>query len=96
MLKKKSIYTKYLYLLSQFFSPDLPNLGAQIRCDQNRYTAVQTDLKYPLTCQGEVRGKKVTLSDQQGLQVPCTLQSSGEEKYVKILKQFTVLPSIYC
>ena len=26
----------------------LPNLGAQIRCVKNRYTAVQTDLKYLL------------------------------------------------
>ena len=28
--------------------PDLPYLGAQIRCAQNRYTAVQTELKYLL------------------------------------------------
>ena len=28
--------------------PGLPDLGALIRCAQNRYTAVQTDLKYPL------------------------------------------------
>ena len=30
------------------FFPGLPNLGAQIRCAQNWYSAVQTDLKYPL------------------------------------------------
>ena len=50
--KKKSIYTKYLCFLSQqFFTTkvgDLTNLGAQISCAQNRYTAVQMDLKYPL------------------------------------------------
>ena len=39
MLKKKS---------TRIFSPGLPNLCAQIRCAQNRYTAFQTDLKYPL------------------------------------------------
>ena len=49
MLKKKSICMQYLFLLSQkAFFPGLPNLGAQIRCAHNRYTAVQTDLKYPL------------------------------------------------
>ena len=47
MPKKKSIYTKYLCLLSQLFFPGLPNLEAKIRCIQNRYTGVQTDLKYP-------------------------------------------------
>ena len=31
-----------------FFFPGLPNLGAQIRCAQNWYPAVQTHLKYPL------------------------------------------------
>ena len=48
MLEKKSIYTKYLCLLSQISAPGLPDLGAQIRHAQNQYTAVQTDLKYPL------------------------------------------------
>ena len=48
MLKKKSIYTKYLCLLSQKFFPGLPNLGSQNRCALNQYTTVQTDLKYPL------------------------------------------------
>ena len=43
MWKKKSIFTKYLFTF-----PGLPNLGAKIRCAQNRYTAVQTDPKYPL------------------------------------------------
>ena len=48
MLKKKSIYTKYPCLLLQFFFPSLPNLGAQIRCAQSLYAAIQTDLQYPL------------------------------------------------
>ena len=49
ILKKKSICTKYLCLLSQKnFFPGLPNLSVQIRCDQNRYTAVQMDVKHPL------------------------------------------------
>ena len=48
MLKKKS---KYLCVFSQnIFSPGLPNLGAQIRCAQNRYTAAQIDLKYAFYC----------------------------------------------
>ena len=38
------------------------------------------------TCHVEVRGKRVNLCDGQGLQVPCSLQFSGEEKYRKILK----------
>ena len=46
--KKKSIYMKYLCLLSQIFRPGSPNLGVQIRCLRNRYTAVQAGLKYPL------------------------------------------------
>ena len=47
ILKKNSTYMKYLYLLSQnFFSPRLTWFGAQIRCAQNQYTAVQADLKY--------------------------------------------------
>ena len=29
---KKSIYSKYLYFYKEIFLPDLPNLGAQIRC----------------------------------------------------------------
>ena len=38
---------KYLFLFSQMFLlTGLPNLGTQIRCAQNRYTAGQTDLKY--------------------------------------------------
>ena len=44
---------KYLHEISMFaftiFTPCLPNLGDQIRCAQNRYAAVQTDIKYPLT-----------------------------------------------
>ena len=33
------------YLFSQFFFS--PNLGGQIRCAQNQYTTVQTNIKYP-------------------------------------------------
>ena len=45
---------KYLHKISmlifiRIFFPGLPNLGAQIRCAQNRYTTVQMDLKYSLT-----------------------------------------------
>ena len=43
MLKKESIFMKYLF--SQFFFS--PNLGGQIRCAQNQYTTVQTNIKYP-------------------------------------------------
>ena len=47
ILKKESIYKKYIYLLSQEkYFPGLPNLGAQISSVQNWYTAVQADLKY--------------------------------------------------
>ena len=39
----------YLYFLNEELNlVFLPNLGAQIRCAQNRYTALQTDVKYPL------------------------------------------------
>ena len=48
MPKRKIIYTIYLCLLPQTFFSGLPNLGAKIRCAQNRYIAVQTELKYPL------------------------------------------------
>ena len=48
MLKKKKNYTKYLCLLSQKFFPRLTRLDVQIRCAQNRYTAVQADLQYPM------------------------------------------------
>ena len=37
-------------------------------------------------CQVEVRRKRVNIGDGQGVQVPFTLQFSGEEKYIKILK----------
>ena len=30
-------------------SPGLANFGTQVRSAQNRYAAVQTDLKYPLS-----------------------------------------------
>ena len=55
ILKKKSIHTKCLYLLSENkFFPGLPNFGAQIRCAQNWYTVLQMDLKYPLPTQNFV------------------------------------------
>ena len=57
MLKYKSIYTKYLCLFSQKkIFPGLRNLGAQIRCVQNRYTAVQTEhnLKFYICLPGVV------------------------------------------
>ena len=55
ILKKKSIYTKCLCLLSRNkFFPGLPNFRAQIRCAQNWYTAVQMDLKYRLPTQNFV------------------------------------------
>ena len=37
----------FTFTIKSYF-PGLPNLGAQIGCAQNQYTAVQTDLKYPL------------------------------------------------
>ena len=37
-----------MFTFTQKFSPGLPNLWAQIRYAKNWYTAVQTDLKYPL------------------------------------------------
>ena len=37
-----------IYLSLSIFLPGFPNLGAQIRCTQNRYIVVQTELKYPL------------------------------------------------
>ena len=49
IFKKKSIYTKHLCFLSQnFFSQAYLILGAQTIYAQNRYNAIQTDLKYPL------------------------------------------------
>ena len=37
-----------MFTFKKNFSQGSRNLGAQIRCAQNRYTAVQMDLKYPL------------------------------------------------
>ena len=45
VLKKKSIYAKYLCTFKKIFLLGLPNLSAPIRCTQKRYT-VQTDLTY--------------------------------------------------
>ena len=52
MLRKKSIYTKYLFTFTQKFFPRLPSLGAHIRCAQNWYAAVQMDLRYTLAVDG--------------------------------------------
>ena len=43
---------KYLHNIStttftKIFFPCIPNLGAKLRCAQNWYISVQTDLKYP-------------------------------------------------
>ena len=61
MLKKKSIYMKYLCLLSQKFPPGLPDLGILIRCAQDWYTAVRTDLKYPLMVEQNLYWAEVNL-----------------------------------
>ena len=37
-----------MFTFTKVFSPGLPNLGVQIRCDQIRYTTVQTNIKYLL------------------------------------------------
>ena len=49
---KRQVFTRiiYAYFHKKLFFPSLPNLGAQIRCAQNRYIAVQRDLKHPLIC----------------------------------------------
>ena len=40
---------KYLHKISMFtFTIFFSSLEIQIRCAQNRYTAVQTELKYPV------------------------------------------------
>ena len=44
---KKKVFARNWFLFRRSFFPGLPNLGSQIRCAQNRYTAVQIDLKYP-------------------------------------------------
>ena len=68
MLKKKGIYTKYLCLLSKK-TPGLLNLGAQIRCAQNQYTAVKAGLKYPLITLGSklINIARRSLSRRRGL-----------------------------
>ena len=49
MKSKKKGLTRNICLLSQKnFFPSLLNLGAQIGCAENRYTAVQIDLKPPV------------------------------------------------
>ena len=45
------------------------------------------------TCQVEIRGKGFNSGDEQGLKVPCTLQFSGEEKYIKSLLENSF---VYC
>ena len=37
-----------MFTFQETFFLGLPNLGAQIRCAQNHYTADQIELKYPL------------------------------------------------
>ena len=39
-----------MFTFTKIFFPGLPNLRTQIRYVQNRYTAVQANLKYPLHC----------------------------------------------
>ena len=56
-----------MFTLKKIFSPGSRNLGAQIRCAQNRYTAVQMDLKYPL-----LTDIKVTLL-RWGVLTPCDI-----------------------
>ena len=34
-----------------------------------------------------VTGKRVNFVDEQGLQIPCTILSKGEEKYIEVLKK---------
>ena len=45
--KEKYLQKISFFTFTKIFSPGLPNLGTQIRSSQNRYTTVQTDLKYP-------------------------------------------------
>ena len=52
---------KYLCLLSQKFPPGLPDLGILIRCVQDWYTAVRTDLKYPLMVEQDLYWAEVNL-----------------------------------
>ena len=47
LIKKLFTQNIYVYFCKRFF-PGIPNLGTQIRCAQNRYTAFQSDLKYPI------------------------------------------------
>ena len=45
----KKVFTENIYFyFHKIFFLILPNLGTQIRCVQNHYTAVQMDLKYSL------------------------------------------------
>ena len=47
---KSKVFTRniYVYFHKKRFFLGLPNLGAQISCAQNHYTADQIELKYPL------------------------------------------------
>ena len=45
--KEKYLHKISMFTFANFFFPGLPNLGAKIRCAQNRYTAVQTDPNTP-------------------------------------------------
>ena len=46
MLKNKYLQELHVCFHEKTFFPSLPNLGAQIKCAQNWYTAVQMDLKF--------------------------------------------------
>ena len=46
--KEKCFHKISIFTFIKIFFPGLPNLRAQLRCAQNRYVAVQMDLKYPL------------------------------------------------
>ena len=38
------------------------------------------------SCKVTIKGKSINLGDGDGMQVPCTLKFSGQEKYVNILQ----------
>ena len=61
----------YLHEISVYFHKNvyisgLLNLGAQIKCTQNRYTTVQTDLKYPLDTLIRVMDSLTSADECQG------------------------------
>ena len=46
--REKYLHIINMFIFKKYFSPGSRKLGAQIRCAQSRYTAVQMNLKYPL------------------------------------------------